>query len=66
MWVGGADCGPMPFGASAVAALQAPPRLASVDLPPVAVAEITRTIADEWRARFRELIEEPSEEAAAA
>lgn len=66
MWVGGAAAGPMPFGPEAIAALQTPPRLAAIDLPPVAVAEVTRAIAGEWRARFAALLELEEEEVAAA
>jgi hypothetical protein len=66
LWLAGADAGPPRFGPQATAALQTPPRLASVDLPPVAVAEVTRGIADEWRARFAELLGAPPEKAKAA
>jgi len=54
----GAGSGPPKFGPEAIAALQAPPRLAGIDLPPPAVAEITQAIAGEWRARFASLLEE--------
>jgi hypothetical protein len=66
MWVAGADAGPPRFGPQAIAVLQHPPRLATVDLPPAAARQAVEAIAGEWRARFRELLEEPLSEAEAA
>jgi hypothetical protein len=61
LWLAGAQAGPPRFGPQAVSALQTPPRLASIDLPPVAIREVTEKIAASWRARFKELLEEPEE-----
>jgi len=46
--------------------LAAPPRLASTDLPPAAVAALTQALADHWRLKFAELLEEAPAEAEAA
>jgi hypothetical protein len=62
MWIGGADAGVMPFAPAAVTALQNPPRLARIDLPAVAIYKITQQIAGDWRARFAELLADPSKE----
>jgi len=66
LWLGGAGAGPPKLGPATVQALQRPPRLASVDLPPPLVAEITQAIAEEGRAKFAALLAEVSEEAEAA
>jgi len=58
MWMGGADCGPMPSGREAAQALQHPPRLARIDLPPPLVREMVERIAAFWRSRFEELLDE--------
>ena len=66
LWLAGAGNGPPRFGPAAVAALQAPPRLASIDLPPPEVQEVTKALADHWRAKYAALLTEVPAEAEAA